>query len=275
MTHPFIAIIGVGHMGESLLSGLIASGHPRDKIYACDVHEERLTRIRTEWGVLTGKDNHEAISRASIVLFAVKPQQLKEVIFSSKAAILTAKPLVISIAAGVRESSIRSWLDNQIAIVRAMPNMPALIQTGITALYATPQVSQAERNLAESVLRTVGVTVWMTDEATMDAVTAISGSGPAYFFYVMEALQQAGIAMGLPEKTARLLTIQTAFGAAKMVLESDESLKVLREKVTSKGGTTEEAIRVFEAAELQTIFTEAVKAATTRSKELAILLEGD
>jgi len=272
MTLPLIAIIGTGHMGESLLSGLIASGHPPDHIITSDPNPDRLSEVHERFGVLTTIHNHEAILQASVILFAVKPQQLEQALQSEKDTILAKQPLVISIAAGIRESTIRSWLGNTISIVRAMPNMPAVIQTGITALYANERVSQDERSLAESVLRAVGVTVWVDHEELMDVVTALSGSGPAYFFYMMDALQQAGMALGLKEDIARLLTIQTAFGAARMVLESDESLQTLREKVTSKGGTTEQAINVFEKANLRGIFKDAVFAATKRSKELAEML---
>lgn len=274
MTLPLIAIIGTGHMGEALLSGLIASGHPREKLFAADPSETRSAEIKARLGITTSQHNEDAIKFGSIVLFAVKPQQLKEVILEQKQLLLAKRPLLISIAAGVRESTIRSWLDEQIAIVRAMPNMPALIQTGMTALYANKLVSQEDKNLAESVLRAVGVTVWMTDESQMDVVTAISGSGPAYFFYIMEALQEAGISLGLSENVSRLLTIQTAFGASRMVLESDETLSTLCKQVTSKGGTTEEAIKVFENANLKAIFKEAISKACNRSQQLAKLLAG-
>ena len=274
MTLPLIAIIGTGNMGEALLSGLIASGHPRENLVTSDPSEDRLTQIKARWGVKTSQNNRDAIVDAPIILFAVKPQQLKEVILEQKNLILEKKPLIISIAAGVGESTIRSWLNEDIAIVRAMPNMPALIQTGMTALFANKHVSQENRNLAESVLRAVGVTVWMTEEAQMDIATAVSGSGPAYFFYIMEALQEAGVSLGLSENVARLLTIQTAFGAARMVLESDETLATLCKQVISKGGTTEQAIQIFEKSHLKAIFKDAVNQACSRSQELATLLAG-
>lgn len=275
MILPVIAIIGAGHMGESLLSGLIASGHPLSHLYASDPNEERLADIRARWGVMTSTDNATAIKNASIVLFAVKPQHLKAVASPLADLMSSKKPLVISIAAGVRLSTLSHWLGREVAIVRAMPNMPALIQTGVTALYANEHVQPMERNLAESVLRSVGITVWLTEESQMDAVTALSGSGPAYFFYVMEAMQKAGVALGLSEEIARLLTIQTAFGASRMVLESDEALVTLRQQVTSKGGTTEQAIRVFDEAALTSIFQQAMLAACQRSEELALLLDGE
>jgi pyrroline-5-carboxylate reductase len=273
MTLPLIAIIGTGNMGESLLSGLIASGHSPDKIYACDPNEERLQTIRDKLGIHTSHDNLVAIENASIVLFAVKPQQLKEVMQSVRSLILSNQPLVISIAAGVLTSTIRSWLKGDVPIVRAMPNLPALIQTGATALYADETVDSAKRNIAESVLRSVGITVWVHNGAQMDVVTALSGSGPAYFFYMMDALEEAGIALGLAPEAARLLTIQTAFGATRLALESPETLKTLRLQVTSKGGTTEEGIRVLEAANLRSIMKDTVLAASNRAKELAAQLD--
>lgn len=274
MTLPTIAIIGAGHMGESLLSGLIASGHPPQQLFACDVHEERLSALRARFNIRTSIHNRDGIANASIVLFAVKPQQIKQVMLAERDLLIANQPLIISIAAGVPTKAIQSWLSNEIAIVRAMPNMPALIQTGVTALFATEHVSQEGCSLAESVLRAVGITVWMTNEELMDTVTALSGSGPAYFFYMMDALQQSGIALGLSPQEAKLLTIQTALGAARMALESDASLQTLCDQVTSKGGTTEAALQVFETAALRSIFKEAVMAARDRSCALAKMIEG-
>jgi pyrroline-5-carboxylate reductase len=179
------------------------------------------------------------------------------------------RPLVISIAAGIREPALRGWLGEQTAIVRTMPNTPALVQSGATALYANPAVSEDQRNLAESILRAVGLTLWIDDESLMDAVTALSGSGPAYFFLFMEALQAAGSQLGLPEDTARLLTLQTAFGAVKMALESSEDAATLRRRVTSPGGTTEHAIEVFAQHNLNAIILKALQAAAERSRDLA------
>ena len=179
------------------------------------------------------------------------------------------KPLVISIAAGVREKEINRWLGGDVAIVRAMPNTPALIQAGATALYANSKVSNDRRNIAETIMRAVGVVLWIEDEQQMDVVTALSGSGPAYFFLFMETLEAAGHALGLNKETARLLTLQTAFGATKMALESTEDCATLRQRVTSPGGTTEQALRIFEEGNLRQLISQAVTAAAKRSEELA------
>jgi pyrroline-5-carboxylate reductase len=182
------------------------------------------------------------------------------------------KPLVISIAAGVRSDALQRWLGGAVPVVRAMPNTPALVQTGATGLYATPAVSATQRDLAESIMRAVGVTVWVEDETLIDTVTALSGSGPAYFFLVMEVLENAAVNLGLPRETARLLTLETALGAAKMALESSEDPATLRARVTSPGGTTERALQIFQQADLAGIFADALAGAQARSQELAKLL---
>ena len=176
---------------------------------------------------------------------------------------------MISIAAGIREATLRDWLGAGAAIVRTMPNTPAMVQSGATALYANPAVTDEQRSIAESILRAVGIAIWVDDESLMDAVTALSGSGPAYFFLFMEALQTAGCELGLPPETARLLTLQTAFGAAKMALESTEDAATLRQRVTSPGGTTERAIAVLQDGGFEALVGKALQAAATRSRELA------
>lgn len=269
MKNPTIAIIGSGNMGASLVGGLIADQYPKDKIWMSDRDSEKLKHIAQQFGVHTTQDNHEAVKVAEIVLLAVKPQHLKEVAIEIKASIQKHKPLVLSIAAGIRESSLREWLGDDMAIVRIMPNTPALIGCGASALFANSRVTPEQHNAAESIMRSVGLVVWLEDENWMDIVTALSGSGPAYFFLFMECLQQTAEELGLPKKVARLLTLQTAFGASRMALESEEPLAELRHRVTSPGGTTEKAIRVFEEAHLQKIIGQAVESAKTRSEELA------
>jgi pyrroline-5-carboxylate reductase len=179
------------------------------------------------------------------------------------------KPLVISIAAGIRTAALAHWLGPEIPIVRAMPNTPALFGSGATALFAMTLVNADQREMAESILRAVGLTVWVEEEAAMDAVTALSGSGPAYYFLLMELMENAAANMDMPRETARLLTLQTAFGAAKMALESGLDAATLRKQVTSPGGTTEQALRVFESRRLGRIVEEALGAAKLRSEELA------
>jgi len=272
MTTPIIAMIGAGNMGSSLISGLINNGHPSDKIWASDTSEEKLQSLQHSLQVHTTVNNTEAAQVADIIVFAIKPQLFAPIALELASIIQTRDPLVISIAAGIRESSIRHWLGPHTKIVRAMPNTPALIGCGATALYANAYVTNELYNMAESILRTVGVVVWLTDEKLMDTVTALSGSGPAYFFLVMEALQQAAEQYGLPIETARLLTLQTALGAARMAIESGKPLAELRHNVTSPGGTTEKAVSVLEENNIRTLFTNALQAAKLRSEELAELM---
>lgn len=263
-----IAFIGGGNMARSLIGGLIADGFPADCVHVADPDGERLARLAQDFGVCTSGANTEAAAQADAVLLAVKPQSMKAAC-DELAGCADGKRLFISVAAGIRETSLRAWLGEGTPIVRAMPNTPALVQSGATALYANAAVSDAQREIAESVLRAVGLTLWVEDEAQMDAVTALSGSGPAYFFLVMEALEAAGRELGLPAETARLLTLQTAFGASKMALESEEDVAALRRRVTSPGGTTERALQVLEDAGLRTGFAQALRAACERSAELA------
>lgn len=256
-------------MAGSLIGGLIADGWSPGRIQVADPDPARISQLTERFSVITTRDNSEAIASADAVVLAVKPQILHEVTVQIAPAIRQYQPVVISIAAGIRETALRDWLGEGTAIVRCMPNTPAVVQSGATALYANARVSEEQRSLAESVLRAVGLALWVDDEAQMDAVTALSGSGPAYFFLFMEALQAAGTELGLPADTARLLTLQTAFGAAKMALESREDAATLRRQVTSPGGTTERAIEVFTQEALPAMILKALQAAAGRSRELA------
>ncbi|MDX1269940.1 MAG: pyrroline-5-carboxylate reductase, partial [Oceanisphaera sp.] len=230
----------------------------------------QLTTLSTCFpGIRTYRENAEAVAQADIVVLAVKPQILATVARELAPSIDASRHLMISIAAGLRSSDIDRWLGGNKAVVRCMPNTPALVQSGATGLYANELVSDEQRNQAESVLRSVGSTLWVDDESQIDAVTAVSGSGPAYLFLVMEAMEEAGVQLGLDREAARLLSIETAFGAAKLALESDDDPATLRQKVTSPGGTTEQAIKLMEDKQLRLIFAEAMKAAADRAAELA------
>lgn len=268
MKTSVITLLGAGNMGSSLLSGLIRNHYPAEKLWITDPSEEKLHHVKNQFPVNITTDNQQALQHADVVILAVKPQILPQVLMDAAAIIQQKKPLVISIAAGVREASIQQWLGGQIAIVRSMPNTPALLGCGASALYANTLVSAEQHALAESILRSVGITVWLEQENLMDTVTALSGSGPAYFFLMMEALQNAAIECGLPPETARLLTLQTAYGAARMALESDIDVVQLRKNVTSPGGTTEQAVRVLEEGQLRALLKKAVDAAKKRSEEL-------
>ena len=275
MTDFTLAFIGGGSMARSLIGGLIADGWAPGRIQVADPDAARTTQLAERFPVITTRDNSEAIAGADAVILAVKPQILHEVATQIAPAIREQQPVVISVAAGIRETSLRDWLGDQTAIVRCMPNTPALVQSGATALYANAWVSEDQRSLAETVMRAVGLALWVEDESQMDAVTALSGSGPAYFFLFMEALQAAATELGLAADTARLLTLQTAFGAAKMALESREDAATLRQRVTSPGGTTERAIEVFRQEGLETVALRALQAAAERSRELADELGGN
>ncbi|MEW8314174.1 MAG: pyrroline-5-carboxylate reductase [Candidatus Thiodiazotropha endolucinida] len=272
MSNNNITFIGGGNMATSLINGLIADGYEKQRITVSDPDAEKLAQLAACCGIHTQSDNNSAISNAEVVVLAVKPQVLKSVAQDLAAAIQQVKPLVISIAAGVKESSLRNWLGGEVALVRSMPNTPAMIQSGATGLHAGPGVSEAQRNQAESILRAVGLTRWVEEESMMDAVTAVSGSGPAYFFLIMEAIESSARQMGLDEDTARLLTLQTALGAARMALESSDSPAVLRQKVTSPGGTTERALDILEEGKIRTLIDMALHGAQERSVELSEML---
>lgn len=267
-----ITFIGAGNMATSLISGLITDGYDPQMITASDPDSEKLAQLAARCGIHTEPDNLKAVTAAHVVVLAVKPQALESVARELAPAIQQLHPLVISIAAGVQEAALTSWLGEKAALVRSMPNTPAMIQAGATGLHAGKGVSQEQKNLAESILRAVGLTCWVADESLMDAVTAVSGSGPAYFFLVMEAIETAARHMGLDEETARLLTLQTAMGAARMAMESNDPPAILREKVTSPGGTTERAMRVLEQGKLVELFAAAIAGARDRSQEISNLL---
>lgn len=266
-----ITFIGAGNMARSLIAGLIDDGASVD-ITVADPSEEQLDIIRGQWpACITTTDNAQAVSQADLVVLAVKPQIMQMVCEALASDIQERKPLIMSIAAGVSESSLNTWLGGLLPIVRCMPNTPALVQSGMSGLYANTRVDEEQRSLAESVIRAVGMVLWFDDEDMLHAVTAVSGSGPAYFFLVMEAMQRSAEGFGLSEEEARLLVVQTAFGAAKLALESNDSSAELRKKVTSKGGTTEAAINQLQASGLENTFDLALKAAAQRS----IVLSGN
>ena len=269
MNNTTLTFIGGGNMASSLIGGLIADGWDPARIRVADSSTQRLQQLAEQFPITTTISNNDAADQANVIVLAVKPQIIKSVAQELANIVSQQQPLVISIAAGIPAAALGNWLGKSTAIVRTMPNTPAMVQSGATALYANARVSEEQRSTAESILRAVGIAIWVENEAQMDAVTALSGSGPAYFFLFMEALQAAGQELGLPESTARLLALQTAFGAAKMALESDEDAATLRHQVTSPGGTTEHAIRTFQEGGFETLISKALLAAAERSRELA------
>lgn len=270
MTKPIIAMIGAGNMGSSLLGGLIQNGYAPDTIYVTDPSAEKRAYLENHYHVHALADNAKAAEKSDVIIIAVKPQHVHQVMQDIKDIVNVKKPLIISIAAGISAETMDAWLDKtNLAIVRCMPNTPALIGCGMTALHANAFVTKEQHRQAETILKAVGEIVWLKESHLMDAVTALSGSGPAYFFLIMEALQQAGEALGLPAETARQLTLQTALGAARMAIESKEDLVTLRQRVTSPGGTTERGIAMMEENHIRDILKHTLTAAANRSKELA------
>jgi pyrroline-5-carboxylate reductase len=267
-THPVLAFIGVGNMARAIIGGLLTNGYPANHIWVSEPKIERLSDLAA-LGLNSTSDNNLATRSADVVILAIKPQVLKAVCLDIADSIQKHQPLVVSIAAGIMTTSMEKWLGGSTAIVRCMPNTPALVQTGASGLYANAQVSADQRLQAENVLKATGITLWVDEETQLDAVTAVSGSGPAYFFLVMESMIEAGKNLGLTEETAIHLTLQTALGAAKMAQASDVTPAELRRRVTSPNGTTEQAILCFNEGGLPQLFDRALKACNDRSVELA------
>ena len=224
--------------------------------------------LAQQFGITTLENNEEAVANADVIVLAVKPQVMQQVVSSLANAVKGSSKMLISIAAGVRLNSLTEWLGEPTAVIRVMPNTPSLIQAGAAALFANEHASDTQKNTAEAMMRSVGTAIWLETEDLMDTVTALSGSGPAYFFYFMEAMEKAAIEMGLSNEDARLLTIETALGAAKMALLSASDLTELRKQVTSPGGTTEQALNTFQQGKLEELVHEAMSAAKKRSIEL-------
>lgn len=263
-----IGFIGAGNMATALVGGLLARGWSPADIGLSDAYPAQL-QPHADRGCFTTTDNRALLERSDVLVLAVKPQVMSAVLKPLADLAGARRPLVISIAAGIPVASLSHWLGGPLPIVRAMPNTPALVQAGATGLFASAEVSRAQREEALAILGAVGLTLWVQDEALIDAVTAVSGSGPAYFFYVMEAMMTAGRELGLDEETARALTLQTALGAAQMAVTADVGPAELRRRVTSPGGTTERAIAAFDEADLKAVFGKALAACAARGAELA------
>lgn len=263
------AFVGGGNMGGALIRGLIARGLAPQNISVGEAVQARRIQLADELGVHVTADNREAATGADVVVLAVKPQDMPTTIQGLAETLSQRKPLVLSIAAGIRVADIARWCGAGVPVVRAMPNRPALNGVGASAIYAAPDLGAQHRKLAEDVLGAAGTTVWVPDEALLDVVTALSGSGPAYFFLLAELMTDAAVQLGMPREAALELAIQTLYGSGRMARESDGDLARLRAEVTSKGGTTEAAVRSFEAANLRGIVAAALSAATERGRELA------
>lgn len=263
-----LAFIGGGNMAASLISGLVAGGMAAKRIIVADRVPAQLESLRSRFGIRTTSSNETAAAEAGTILLAVKPQDLARAGAELRDVLAQRRPLLISIAAGVRTHTIQRWVGG-LPVIRCMPNRPAMQGCGITGMYASHEIAAEQRMQAEQVLRAVGAVVWLERESELDAVTAISGSGPAYFFLMIESLQQAGRSLGLSEETSRKLAIETAYGAGMMARTTNQSAATLREQVTSKGGTTEAALRHLEARDFRGIMVQAVAEAARRSAQLA------
>jgi pyrroline-5-carboxylate reductase len=264
-----IAFIGGGNMARSLIGGLIARGTRAESIRVAEPVEVVRESLARDFGVPVFATALEAADGASLWVLAVKPQVMRIVCEGLAASARSGRPLVVSIAAGITAAQMQRWLGGDIAIIRAMPNTPALLGAGVTGLFATAQVDVAGRERAEELLSSAGRTVWIDEEAKMDAVTAVSGSGPAYVFLLAEAMEEAAKTEGLSDHAARTLVLQTILGAARMLTESDEAPAELRKRVTSPNGTTQAAIETFQEGGFAKLVGKAIHAASKRGKELS------
>ena len=266
---PTIGFIGGGNMARSLVGGLIANGFVRESIAVSDPSDEARAHVAENFQVQAEESNQTVIAASSTVVLAVKPQVMAAVLENAKCTLQTSRPLLISIAAGIRLCDLETWSGGDLAIVRVMPNTPALIQKGISAMYANSRVSNQQKRQVETIMSAVGNTVWLSEESLLDAVTAVSGSGPAYFFYMIEAIEQAANDLGLNSETAHTLATETAVGATLLSIASKESPSMLRRQVTSPGGTTEAALKVLEENGVKHSIVEAIKAGKRRAVEMS------
>ena len=268
-----ITFLGGGNMANALIGGLVAKGFAASDISVVELHAENRAKLEAAYGVRTYAGPDAAAWASDVIVLAVKPQNMKEAVAPLAGQLQS--QLVVSIAAGLNLSSLSRWLGGHRRLVRCMPNTPALIGAGVTGLYALPEVDEAGRAAAQRILEAVGSAVWFGDEGQMDAVTGVSGSGPAYVFLFIEALQEAGKALGFDDEQARRLAIETTLGAAKLAAQSDEPASVLRERVTSKGGTTAAALAVMAEQGVKEGIIAGVKAAAARGAELGQQLGAD
>ena len=262
---PVIAFIGGGNMASAIIGGLIGQGHPASQIEVVEPYAPTREALLKNFGLTAQPEAGPALQRASIVIWAVKPQTFKDAAAQARAH--TPQALHLSVAAGIRSDSIAQWLGTE-RVVRTMPNTPALVGKGMSAIYARPAVAPAERQSVEAIMASTGEFLWVESEKQLDAVTALSGSGPAYVFYFLEAMTRAGVGMGLTEQQAHRLAVGTFVGASELARRSDEPPAVLRERVTSKGGTTYAALQAMEAADVAASFEAAMRAAEHRAHEL-------
>jgi len=264
-----VTFIGAGNMASAIFAGMVESGYPASAITATATREATLAPLRERLGIQVTTDNQAAIANADVVVLSVKPQIMRSVCEDLCDAIQARKPLIVSVAAGLTADTLESWLGGDLAVIRCMPNTPSLVGAGASGLYANRHVDTAQRELASALLESVGIVEWVDEEALLEAVTAVSGSAPAYFFLMFEAMEEAGTQLGLPAATARRLAMQTAYGAARMAMASDKAPAELKRNVMSPGGTTERAITHLEQAGLREAVEGAMRACAERAQEMS------
>ncbi|MFT4824096.1 MAG: pyrroline-5-carboxylate reductase [Halioglobus sp.] len=266
---PHVAFIGAGNMASSIIGGLVKSGHRASRISASDPYPPSLEKLQAIAPIAVSDSNAEAVKGADVIILAVKPQVMAQACESIAESIQASGAVAISIAAGITLESLQRRLGSSTPVIRAMPNTPALLGCGASGLFASEQVSPRQKAYAESILRAVGISSWVETEAELDAITALSGSGPAYFFIFIESMIKVGIELGLDKETASAMAKQTALGASRMAIENDIDLGELRRRVTSPGGTTERAVASFEQNGLEAVVREAMLACADRAKEIS------
>ena len=266
---PRIGFLGGGNMARALIGGLIARGTPAGELSVGEPIAQARQLLAADFNIAVSADNHAAIAGCALIVIAVKPQEAGKVLTALAPALQGARPVLLSIAAGIQIASLSRWVGPGVPVIRTMPNRAALVGAGITGAYAAPEVTAAQRELAAGVISAAGQVVWVGRESDLDVVTALSGSGPAYFFLLAELMMQAAIAEGLEADAARQLAVGTLHGAGALAHASDGDLARMRQEVTSKGGTTEAALGAFAAADLNGIVARAVHAAAQRSRDLA------
>jgi len=274
-TELTIGFIGAGNMASALIGGMIERGREPERVMTFDPDTGKTKQLQERFGIRVPEDNASLLQECDVVVLAVKPQVMRDVLSPLAGHLPDPAPLIVSVAAGIRIDSIEKWLGRRLAVIRVMPNTPSLVGTGAAGLFANDLVSADQRSMTETLIQSVGVTAWVEDEKQLDTVTGIAGSGPAYFMFFMEAMVDAAAARGLDRDTANTLVVQTCRGAAELARQSPESLEQLRINVTSPGGTTERALQTMQEAGIDEIIRAAVDAAADRADELATTLAED
>jgi len=274
-TSQTIAFIGAGNMASAIIGGMLENGYNAENIWVSAPDDDHLQSIRKRFGVSVTTDNRYCAQQADVIVLAVKPQVMRSVCQDIAPVVQNTRPLMVSIAAGLESATLDQWLGGGLPVVRVMPNTPSLVGKGAAGLYATDAVKETQRKTVTAIFESIGIAVWVNEENELHAVTALSGSGPAYFFLMLEALEEAAVANGIKPETARSLAIQTMAGAAEMARRGPDAPAQLKRNVMSPGGTTEQAIKTYESGDLRGLVHKACSAAYTRSEEMAVELSKD